>query len=241
MQHFCELERKFLPRRNSHHNLAFMRSKGPSQIAIATLCLLFGWRISDAQTQTPTTITPISLTLANTASAYTQNFDTLASTGTSNNLPSGWGFVENLSDGLYTAGSGRSTTGDTYSYGSTSSSDRAFGSLSSGTLNPTVGAVFTNNSGITVSAITISYTGEEWRMGDTGRGTQDQLDFQYKISSTLTGSGWTDDNSLDFKSPDIAGTAGSRNGNSVADRSALTHTITGANIAQWPKLGDPLG
>jgi hypothetical protein len=62
------------------------------------------------------------------------------------------------------------------------------------------------------------------------RDTQDQLDFQFKIGSALTGTGWTDDNSLDFKSPDIAGTAGSRNGNSAADRSALTHTITGLTL-----------
>jgi hypothetical protein len=38
-------------------------------------------------------------------------------------------------------------TGDTYSFGAASNTERAFGGLQSGSLNPTIGAAFTNNTG----------------------------------------------------------------------------------------------
>src|ERR1051326_2871444 len=63
---------------------------------------------------------------------YTQNFDTLANTGTSSTVPTGRDFSEfgTNADTTYTAGTGSSTTGDTYSFGTTSSpTDRAFGGL----------------------------------------------------------------------------------------------------------------
>jgi hypothetical protein len=64
---------------------------------------------------------------------YTQDFDTLASTGQSDVLPTGWALAEAGSsannDGRYTAGTGSSNAGDTYSFGSAGSSERAFGSL----------------------------------------------------------------------------------------------------------------
>ena len=50
-------------------------------------------------------------------------------------------------NGLYAAGTGKSNTGDTYSFGASTSTERAFGGLLSGSLNPTIGAQFTNNTG----------------------------------------------------------------------------------------------
>src|SRR6476659_296365 len=113
------------------------------------------------------TSTPISISSFNTA--VTQNFDTLASTGTSSTTPAGWGFAESGTNAntTYTAGTGSSTAGDTYSFGTTS--ERAFGGLQSGTLVPTVGAVFVNNTGGAINSLIISYTGEQWRLGATGR------------------------------------------------------------------------
>ncbi|MCS6929877.1 MAG: hypothetical protein NZM43_10340, partial [Saprospiraceae bacterium] len=98
--------------------------------------------------------------------SYTQDFNSLASTGTSSTVPAGWAFLEiGLSaNAMYTANNGGSGIADTYSYGATGSSERAFGELSSGNL-PTVyiGAQFTNNTGSTITSLTISYTGEQWR------------------------------------------------------------------------------
>jgi len=50
---------------------------------------------------------------------YTQDFNTLAASGTSGTLPSGWLFAETATNAntTYTAGDGSSNTGDTYSFG----------------------------------------------------------------------------------------------------------------------------
>jgi hypothetical protein len=113
-----------------------------------------------------------SLTAIDTA--YTQDFDTLAATGESNVLPDGWALAEAGSsannDGNYTAGTGSSNAGDTYSFGAAGSSERAFGTLLSGTLTPTIGAAFSNDTGQTISALDVAYAGEQWRLGQSGRG-----------------------------------------------------------------------
>lgn len=95
----------------------------------------------------------ISLTLFGVA--HTQDFDTLAGSGTSSTVPTGWDFSESGTDAntLYTAGTGSSNTGDSYSFGSTGSTDRAFGGLQSGTLIPTIGASFTNNTGGAIGSL----------------------------------------------------------------------------------------
>ena len=73
---------------------------------------------------------------------------------------SGTGTANN---GLYSTGTGSGNTGDTYSFGAASSAERAFGGLLSGSLTPIIGASFTNNTGDTITALDISYTGEMWR------------------------------------------------------------------------------
>ncbi len=91
----------------------------------------------------------VSLTTPGTA--YTQNFDSLASSGTANTvLPTGWALLETgtsaLNNSAYSGGTGSSNAGDVYSFG-TNAADRAFGGLLSGTLTPTIGASFVNNTG----------------------------------------------------------------------------------------------
>jgi len=41
---------------------------------------------------------------------------------------------------------------------------RPFGGLRSGTLNPIIGACFTNNTGSTIDSLAVASTGEEWRL-----------------------------------------------------------------------------
>ena len=171
---------------------------------------------------------PISLTAG---TVYTQNFDTLASSGSSSIVPSGWAFSEagtsSFVNGQYVAGTGSLNTGDVYSFGATGSMERAFGGLQSGTLLPTIGAQFTNNTGRTITALTIAYAGEQWRLGATGR--TDRLDFQLSLSATsLTTGTWTDHDLLDFNGPISTGTVGALNGN--VNRTLLSATITGFSI-----------
>src|SRR6188508_221225 len=77
----------------------------------------------------------VNLTVLN--NSYAENFNTLLSTGTTNDstsLPLGWAFRETGTNGnlTYAAGTGSSTTGNTYSLGL--DADRAFGGLLSGSL-----------------------------------------------------------------------------------------------------------
>lgn len=163
---------------------------------------------------------------------YAEDFNTLASSGTSSTLPSGWLLSESGSNAntTYAAGTGSDNGGNTYSFGAASNSERAFGTLLSGSLTSTIGAHYTNNTGSPITELAISYTGELWRLGTTGR--DDRLDFQYSLNATSLSSGtWTDVNSLDFITPNSSGTAGARDGNNATYQSSISYTITGLNIA----------
>lgn len=75
----------------------------------------------------------------------------------------------------YLADNGGANGGNTYSYGATSNTDRALGTLISGSVTSSIGASYINNTGAPIAELTISYTGEQWRLGTAGR--QDRLDF----------------------------------------------------------------
>jgi hypothetical protein len=177
----------------------------------------------------------ISLTTLNTA--YTQDFNTLATSGTTNTLAiNGWALLEVGTSGAvnqqYAAGTGSSTTGDTYSFGAAASADRALGTLFSGTNTETIGASFTNNTGTTIAKLDVAYTGEMWRAGVTNRGVADRLNFALSTNATSLSSGtWTDYDSLDFNSPNLAAAAGALDGNAALNRTAISLQITGLSIA----------
>lgn len=170
--------------------------------------------------------------ITSTATAYTQNFNTLrATSGTSTTLPTGWKLLETGTNAntSYATDAGSSSTGDTYSYGTGTATERAFGCLRSGSLVPALGVQIKNSTGSTITSLIISYTGEQWRCGTAGR--TDQLDFQYSLNATSLSTGtWTDANELDFISPSTA-TTGAKDGNATANRTLRSTTITGLNIA----------
>ncbi len=172
--------------------------------------------------------------LSTAGGIYTQDFDTLANTGTSSLLPAGWVFIEasTTANTTYSAGTGSSTSGDTYSFGAAGSADRAFGSLQTGSNLATIGASFVNNTGASLASLVIAYTGEQWRLGASGRATPDRLDFQISFNATSLSTGtWTDVNALDFVQPLITGTVGALDGNAAANRTAINATISDLNIA----------
>lgn len=190
---------------------------------------------------------PISITQLNTA--IDQNFDTLAISGTSNpvsSLPNGWTFVETGGDTNYAADNGTLNSGNTYSYGATGSSERALGSLASNAVQSQFGAAFVNNTGATITSLTIAYTGEQWRFGGrTGNPVPaDEIDFAYSSdASDLTTGTWTNVPALNFPSPNLAGTAGARDGNDPSNRTAIATTVNGLNIPNgqtfWIRWSDP--
>lgn len=176
-----------------------------------------------------------SVSLTTLGSANTQNFDTLsnvAGSTTNATLPNGWYITEGgggaRDNEQYAVDTGASTTGDIYSYGAAGSTERALGALRSGTLIPLYGAKFTNNTGSTITSLDVAYTGEEWRLGTTGR--TDQINFEISTDATDLSTGtYTNVAALNFVTPDT-GTVGAKNGNAAGERTALSSTITGLNI-----------
>lgn len=176
-----------------------------------------------------------------TGTTYTQDFNglgtaTSTAAGGDLNLVSstlnGWFFAETgaSANTTITAGTGSSTAGDTYNFGSAAAADRALGGLQSGSVIPTVGFYFTNNTGAPITDLTLSYTGEQWRLGALAR--VDRLDFQYSTNATsLTTGTWLDFNSLDFTAPVTGPTVGALDGNLTANRTAVSATITGINLS----------
>jgi len=179
------------------------------------------------------------ISIPNTSFTYTENFNTLPISGTGHTaVPAGWAFFETSSafgaNTTFRAGDASGAwfeqTYDTYSFGATGNSDRAFGSITStgqDSLNTTIGACFTNNTGATITSLTITYTGETWQVASQNR--VDGLVFQYNQNTTaINGAGtWTAFSALDYFNPG-APTIG---GGSLRHSAVVSSTISGLNIA----------
>ena len=166
---------------------------------------------------------------------FSENFNSLAASGSSVLVPSEFAYVESGGSGnlTYAADNGSSTVGNTYSYGTTGSSDRALGGLTTSTVQSTIGACFVNNTNQPFTSFTIGYTGEEWRLGATG--TVDGLDFEYSTDATaLTSGTYVPAHGLDFFSPNNdAGSIGALDGNAAGNRTVFApFTITPASPIQ---------
>lgn len=188
-----------------------------------------------------------------TGGTYTQNFDSLASTGTAVaftddvTLP-GWtayngetgysgsgsftftlGTAQNHADD-YRADNGANTTGDLISYGSTGSGERALGSLASGATDEFfITLQITNSTGLDVTSFNLGYVGEQWRRGANNPQRAESLLFYYRVGGTVfdaTGT-WTSVSALDFTSPEISGiTAATLDGNAAANRTSLSQSVS---------------
>jgi predicted extracellular nuclease len=172
--------------------------------------------------------------LALTAAGCVESFDGLANGSTAASLPNGAVFDEtgtsSLVNSAYGATDGTSNSGDVYSLGATGSTERAFGSLLSSSLTPTLGLLVRNDSGSTITTLTVGYTLEQWRQGGTNR--FDRLDVSYSVSNAnlLTGT-YTPVVGLTGTAPNGGTSTGALNGNLTANRVAVSSTITGLSIA----------
>ncbi len=160
-----------------------------------------------------------------------QSFDTMASAGNASTLPGGWFLLESSGNTEYTADSGTANSGTTYSYGATGNSERAFGSIRSGSNAPTIGARLQNDTGATLSEILVAFTKEQWRVGNTS--SVDRMDFQYSLNATSIGDGaatWIDVDALDVTSIITNGAAAALDGNAPANRAAVSATISSLSL-----------
>lgn len=179
-----------------------------------------------------------------TGTPVSQNFDTLANTGTSGTLPTGWAFLESGTGAntTYTATDGSAMSGDTYSAGAANASDRALGGIGSNSTQTRFGVQLRNQTGSPLTTLTVNYVAEQWRLGDTV--AADKLDFEYSTDATSLANGtWTAVDPLDVNSPVNTGTAGPLVGNDAANKVAVAGDITGLNIANgstfWIRWVDP--
>ena len=179
------------------------------------------------------TFTPANtIVLTTSGVAVTENFNTLSmsSSSTQTARPNGWHFLE-LNSGanaFYTGNNGSSSTSDTYSYGATGNSDRAFGMLRSPSTghHSRIGVRFQNDIGRAITQLAVSYTGEQWRLG-AADGNTDYLDAEYSLNATSLSTGtWFALDVLDFASPTIAGPTGALDGNASANRTAISAVIS---------------
>ena len=138
---------------------------------------------------------------------YTQDFDTLISTGTNqtwtnDSTLTGWSLFQSAGSAIttYNSGTGSSTAGNFYSFGAAANTERSLGGVGSGAAyfgSPGTGSVaghiavqITNNTGFSIDSFTIGYDGEQWRNG--GNTTAQTMGLQYGFGSTFGGvSSWT--------------------------------------------------
>lgn len=182
------------------------------------------------------------------AGVYSNNFDALGGSGGAwiNNvtLP-GWYATRGSSDVTnYLAGSGTSTTGGLYSFGVNGvnpDTDRALGSLASGsTATIFFGVRFTNDTPNTITNITISCAGEQWRSGSTN--TPQALTFAWRVSATPVTNLWAAGNwsnfpALNFVSPNLSGSLAALDGNAPGNRQVFTNVLlSGVSVPPGQEL-----
>ena len=121
---------------------------------------------------------------------YSQNFDSLATSGspswTDNSTLPGWYLSKSAAPNnvtSYTAGTGSSGTGAIYSFGASGSGERSLGSVASGTPGDfACGVRFTNDTAFVQTGITVSCTGEQWRNANGAGAVTNTLAFSYQIA-----------------------------------------------------------
>jgi endonuclease G len=172
----------------------------------------------------------------------TESFDTLASVNTAIT------WTDNVTipgvystRATYNAGTGSSNAGALYSFGVAGAgavADRALGSVGSGSTGTIYwGVKLANNTGATITSLTVNYNGEQWRNGGATSpavALAQTVEFQYQVANagTITSvnspaTGWVDHNALDFTSPTFGtSTATALDGNAAANRTAKSSTIT---------------
>lgn len=177
------------------------------------------------------------------AGSYSENFDTLANTGTTNSwtddttLP-GWYSQRSGTGTTYAADTGSSTGGNLYSYGSAASTERALGTIGSGNAAAgsfAHGVLLQNTSGSSIIINSLAYTGEQWRKG--GATAAQTVTLWYQVSSSAitaltptSNAGWTALTSGDFSSPINTTGGATLDGNAATNRTAISAFDPNINV-----------
>lgn len=159
---------------------------------------------------------------------YTQDFNSLSGTGaTGTALPTGW----HIQGSSYRISNGSTTNGSVYSFGDSASTERALGSIGSGTFSPLFGVQFANNTGVSITDINLHFNVEEWRLGQKPATRLDSMVLAYNVNvDSLQATGWINYPAGVSRTPDTSGVAGAKNGNVPPNKVLHNHSITGLSI-----------
>jgi trimeric autotransporter adhesin len=174
---------------------------------------------------------------------YVNGFDAMGPTGTS--YEPGWTGVrwagtgpagETLTLGVTT---GSATGGGVYNTGSSGDTDRALGSLASGSTVPRFGAQFQNSTGETLTGLEVSGVMEQWRTG--ANATVDEVvAFEYSLDAADINDAaatWVAVPALDLSEKLTASTsAGAVNGNLPENRAEFGTVLSGLSWADGGAL-----
>lgn len=139
---------------------------------------------------------------------------------------SGWSIapVSSTTAAKIRADAGANSTASHLSNGTGTQSDRALGMLASSGYVGRAGLVLVNNTGGPLTRFTLSYTGEQWRVGG---GVANTLTFAYAIGTTsITSGSFKTVSALSFTSPITSATASALDGNAAANRVSISATVT---------------
>jgi len=144
----------------------------------------------------------------------------------------GWQYAKAGGSGpdvVFRVDDGSSSAGGSYSYGTGVGTERSIGAVSSGSMVPRMGAILRNTTGGPLTSFTITYTGEQWRIG--GGNVFNALSFSYALGATSINSGsFTDVTALNFISAQTGASAVVLDGNLPANRTTISQTVDmGAN------------
>lgn len=181
----------------------------------------------------------VSISAINTP--YNENFDGMGATGST--FASGWTAIRASGSGTVNAtlamvaDNGTLNSGNVYNLGTSAATERAFGTLASGTTVPAFGASFINNTGSTVSAISISAVMEQWRTASLET-LNEVVSFSYSLDATSLSTGtWTTVTALDLMEKLTSTTlAAAVDGNLAANQKNISGSISGLTWANGSTL-----
>ncbi len=169
-----------------------------------------------------------------------------------------WYVLRRVGGGSGTAGSplfsgvdnGTDASGAVYNYGTAfgtaSDNNRMIGSIGSSSTAPSFGTSFLNSTGLTVTAISVEFSGHQWRTG--GRSDINEiLEFQHRVGggNDIVNGTWVTVPALVFNelnptngTTSGAGSNGPVNGTDAANRTAspISATITGLSIPNGTRI-----
>lgn len=152
--------------------------------------------------------------------SYAEDFNSFV--GSAASVPAGWTAASSGTAVNAGIGSGTSTTGGYWAYGT--SSEYCLGALRSGTPgNITYTVSFTNNTGSTITSLTFAWDYEQWRYAGNTTG------WDCTATGALAGN-------ATINSKDFAGAASGTNG-TVTTTAVSSFTLTGLSIANGSTFG----